>query len=298
MNPNYVTGFTDAEGCFSVQFIKSKKRKLGWGIIIHLQIHLHIKELELLEKIRNSLGGVGNIYNNTNSCLFKVSSLPEIVNTIIPFFDKYPLLTKKREDYELFKQVALLMLNKEHLTEEGFNKVLSIKASMRNGLTEALVESFPNIVPGLIPTVEKPKNIDPNWVVGFSEGEGCFQVHAQKHPQSKLGKAVKLNFQITQHERDKELLNLIILFFKCGTLKSNINCKVLTVTSFEYIINIIIPFFQEYPLHGTKRLEFLDFVECANLIKDKVHLTPEGLEKILLIKSGMNFGRSNPSNKN
>lgn len=116
-------------------------------------------------------------------------------------------------------------------------------------------------------------------------------LHVQKHSTLKLGKAVKLNFQITQHERDIELLNLIILYFNCGTLKSNMFCKVLTVTKFEDIFNIIIPFFQKYPLHGVKRFEFFDFLKAANLINNKAHLTTEGLEKILLIKSGMNFGR-------
>lgn len=116
-------------------------------------------------------------------------------------------------------------------------------------------------------------------------------LHVQNHPQNKLGKAVKLKFQITQHERDKELLNLIILYFNCGTVKSDRICKVFTVTNFEDVLNKIIPFFQKYPLHGVKRFEFFDFVKAADLIKDKAHLTSEGLDKILAIKSGMNSGR-------
>ena len=116
-------------------------------------------------------------------------------------------------------------------------------------------------------------------------------IHVQNHLTSKLGKAVKLKFQITQHERDIELLNLILISLNCGTLISNNNCKVFAVWKFEDIFNKIIPFFQNYSLHGDKRLNYLDFVEVAHLIKDKAHLTPEGLEKILSIKSGMNKGR-------
>lgn len=116
-------------------------------------------------------------------------------------------------------------------------------------------------------------------------------LHIQNHPHNKLGKAVKLKFQITQHERDKELLNLIILYFNCGTVTSDRFCKVLTVTKFEDVLNKIIPFFQKYPLHGVKRFEFFEFVKAADLIKDKAHLTPLVLDKILVIKSGMNPGR-------
>ena len=50
---------------------------------------------------------------------FRVSTLKDIVNVIIPHFDKYPLITKKYTDYMLFKQVSILMLNKLHNTLEG-----------------------------------------------------------------------------------------------------------------------------------------------------------------------------------
>ena len=294
INNYYISGFIDAEGSFSVLCTRSKKMKLGWRIIVNFQIHLHKRDLELLIRIKEALGGVGSIYNHgSKDCSYMVHSLLDLTNSIIPHFDKYPLLTKKREDYEFFKQVVQMMNNKEHLTEQGFKKILSIKASMRNGLTNALVETFPNIIPVANPVVESPslQSINPNWIVGFTEGEGCFMIHVQKHSECKLGKAVKLIFQITQHERDKELLNLIILYFNCGTLKTDNHCKVLTVTKFEDVYSIIIPFFQKYPLQGVKQFNFIDFIKAAELIKDKAHLTHEGLEKILFIKSGMNSGR-------
>ena len=102
-------------------------------------------------------------------------------------------------------------------------------------------------------------------------------IHTQKHLGSKLGQTVKLKFKISQHEKDKELLNLILYSLGCGTLvTSNINCKVVVVSKFEDIFNIIIPFFQKYPLYGDKNLNYLDFVKAAFLIKDKAHLTQEG----------------------
>lgn len=123
-------------------------------------------------------------------------------------------------------------------------------------------------------------------MVGFTEGEGRFRVDITKSDR-KLGKTVRLSFQITQNESDKELLTLIILYLKCGTLKSHGIGKTITVTRFEDIHNIIIPFFQKYPLQGTKNLDFTAFIEIAELIKSKIHLTSEGLNKILLIKSDM-----------
>lgn len=125
-------------------------------------------------------------------------------------------------------------------------------------------------------------------MVGFTEGEGRFRVDIRKSI-SRLGKTIRLNFQITQNESDKELLTLIILYLNCGTLQSHgsFSGKTITVTRFEDIYNIIIPFFQKYPLlQGTKRLDFF-FLEIAELIKTKSHLTSEGFNKILLLKSDM-----------
>ena len=79
--------------------------------------------------------------------------------------------------------------------------------------------------------------------------------------------------------------------FNCGTLITNNNSKVFAVWKFEDVFNIIIPFFQKYSLHGDKKLNFLDFIKVAHLIKDKAHLTVEGLDKIESIKSGMHYGR-------
>jgi hypothetical protein len=73
---------------------------------------------------------------------------------IIPHFDKYPLLTHKRADFELFKPVANLMNRKEHLTTEGLHKIVSIKASINNGLSVALSEYFPDVIPVQRPEVQ------------------------------------------------------------------------------------------------------------------------------------------------
>jgi hypothetical protein len=61
---------------------------------------------------------------------FRVSSIKYIINIILPHFDKYPLITKKLSDYILFKQVALLMLNKEYNNLEGLQKIVNLRASL------------------------------------------------------------------------------------------------------------------------------------------------------------------------
>jgi len=63
------------------------------------------------------------------------------------------------------------------------------------------------------------------------------------------------------------------------------------VAKFTDISAKIIPLLTKYPLYGNKRLDYVDFVEVAKLVKSKAHLTDEGLSKIREIKAGMNTGR-------
>lgn len=64
------------------------------------------------------------------------------------------------------------------------------------------------------------------------------------------------------------------------------------VTNFSDIKQKIIPFIEKYPLEGSKKLDFKDFCEIAEIVKSKDHLTASGLEKIRLIKARMNKGRN------
>ena len=56
--------------------------------------------------------------------------LRELTNVIIPHFDKYPLITQKRADFELFKTAFEIINHQEHLTIEGLRKLVAIKTSL------------------------------------------------------------------------------------------------------------------------------------------------------------------------
>jgi hypothetical protein len=79
--------------------------------------------------------------------MFRVCKIKDL-QVIIHHLDEYSLITKKQADYLLFKMIVELMNKKEHLTMEGLNLILGIKASMNKGLDYATNEfkaAFPNI---------------------------------------------------------------------------------------------------------------------------------------------------------
>lgn len=242
-----------------------------------------------MELIKNYFGGIGNINKQSKDSLqYSVTSQKDF-NVIIHHLNKYTLLTQKKADFILFEKVVNLINRKEHLTIEGLQKIVAIKASLNLGLSDELKLAFPNIVPVNKPVILDQNIRDPHWVAGFSTGEGCFFIRLSRNP-AKPKAQVQLVFSIGQHDRDKILMNSLVSYFGCGRYVA-LNNKNLggefVVTKLEDIINIIIPFFDKYKIVGSKGEDFEYFKQVSILMKNKAHLTSKGLDEIRLIKKCM-----------
>jgi hypothetical protein len=100
----------------------------------------------LLEDIKNTLK-VGKIRKNSKTtALFRVDNIKEL-QVIIDHFNKYPLLSAKVSDFLLFEQCYNLIKQKQHLTQDGLEKILALKYNLNKGLPNELKEAFPNIIP-------------------------------------------------------------------------------------------------------------------------------------------------------
>lgn len=199
LDPWYITGFSDGEGCFLLAVNKHKRFKLGYSLGAIFQIHLHSRDLALLEMIK-SYFGVGQIYVEKNGSIqYKVSSIKDL-RVIIDHFDRYPLVTSKWADYILFRQGVELMERKAHLSAEGLQEFLALKASINWGLSESLSAAFPDIA--AVGRSRKDPVIPSSswWLTGFIDAEGCFMI--KKVDSQTKGQRIHVFFQITQHVRD------------------------------------------------------------------------------------------------
>jgi hypothetical protein len=86
-------------------------------------------------------------------------------------------------------------------------------------------------------------------------------------------------------------INVVDVKYKHIHDTKSIKRTLLQIKNFADIENKIIPFFNRYPILGIKSLDFADFKKVAELIKNKEHLTAEGLNKITKIVAGMNLSR-------
>ena len=87
------------------------------------------------------------------------------------------------------------------------------------------------------------------------------------------------------------LLESFVDFFGCGYVtkyEKRSVCEFI-VTKIDHIVEQIIPYFEKYPIVGSKHFNYLNFKSAAYIIKSKEHLNSDrkGLEQILVLKSGI-----------
>lgn len=302
LDPWFLTGFSDAEGSFIISIYRDENSKLKWRISAYFSIHIHVKDVLLLELIHKTLG-VGKLRkNNENTVLLRVSDIQEL-QVIIDHFKNYPLVSAKYSDFLLFEQCWDIIKRKEHLTPEGFKRILELRASLNDGLSPELKGAFPDISPVVRPEYQFQGIPNPNWISGFASGDSTFSVSIEKST-SKIGKRVRLIFGTCLHIREKDLLKGIANYFSMYNSDVTTSNKEMSIQSSEKnntcllqvknnsdVENKIIPFFREYPLKGIKALDFNDWVLVAELVKNKEHLNIEGLNKIIEIVKGINLSR-------
>ena len=136
LDPWYVTGFVEGEGCFCVSISKHKTKRLGLEARLMFEIEMIIDDKPLLEKLQNYFD-CGQIYILNYErygwrphVKYAVKSQRDVIEKIIPFFRKYPLKGKKKKDFEYFCSAAEMFKSKEHLTEEGIKKLRKIQLKM------------------------------------------------------------------------------------------------------------------------------------------------------------------------
>jgi LAGLIDADG endonuclease len=132
------------------------------------------------------------------------------------------------------------------------------------------------------------ESLDPKWVVGFVDGEGCFHVSINRQPRMTIGWQVLPEFRVVQHSNDEAILNRLQQFFKSGAVVVNHDTrKELRIRRLEDL-NRVVVFFNEHPLQTKKQKDFQIFSEILSLIESNEHLTVDGLTKIARLCWKMN----------
>lgn len=305
LDPFFMTGFVDAEGCFSIELYKDSKAKFNYTPRLVFKINLHVKDLPILLSFKDTLG-VGTVSTKGKVTSYTVKRFKDLA-VIVNHFKLYPLVSSKYLVYKYWLQAYNIIATKEHFNYQGMTKLATLKNLTNFGLSDSLKKAFPDFNISLIDTsvTEYYRGIHNGmWVAGFASGDGSFYTKLTQYKDTFHTGCV---FKITLHLKDTALLeglydylskyfpNISFNKYNSRTNKGIFFSKQtvsLNISNIQDIGNIVIPFFDKYPVLGVKKMDYNDFKKIYNIILSKDHLSPEGLAQIQQIRNNMNDKRT------
>ena len=130
--------------------------------------------------------------------------------------------------------------------------------------------------------------LNADWVVGFVDGEGCFHVSVNRHPEMALGYQVLPEFVVVQHRRDRDVLFALKQFFGAGVVRSNHDDRdCWRIRKLDALLKVC-DFFLQHPLKTKKNIDFRKFRSILLLMAQRRHLGRAGLIEIIDIAMEMN----------
>jgi hypothetical protein len=135
--------------------------------------------------------------------------------------------------------------------------------------------------------------LDPWFVSGLTEGEGCLCISFALRGKLRTGLEVRPSFSLSLNEKDLELLRDLQAFFRCGWIRES---KADRTFKFEArsvgdLLDSVIPHFERHPLRGSKARSFAAFADVCRMIEQGDHLERDGLRSIIDIAYEMNLGK-------
>ena len=135
---------------------------------------------------------------------------------------------------------------------------------------------------------KRAMNLDPDWVVGFVDGEGCFYIGINPHPEMSIGYQVLPEFRVVQHERDIQVLHALKRFFGHGVVRRNHENRFELRIRRLAALREVADFFEKHPLKTKKAVDARKFARVIRLMQEDRHLDNEGLVAIIEIACSMN----------
>ena len=141
-------------------------------------------------------------------------------------------------------------------------------------------------------TARSTLELDPNWVVGFVDGEGCFSVSVHRNLNARRTGGWQLHpvFHVYQHQDHRDVLERLVTFFGSGRLRPKgpqSSVWTYAVDSLGELEAAVLPFFERYPPR-VKEADFQRFAAIVRSMRRKEHLEPAGFERLVRIAYSMN----------
>ncbi len=127
----YISGYVDGEGCFTVSISPRAKLLVGWEVRPSLSVSQNGDRAEVLHALQ-AYFGCGSIRPDRSDKTLKWETrrLGDLLESVIPHFESYPLLSGKRLDFECFAAVCRLMADGVHRSRPGLIEIVELARVM------------------------------------------------------------------------------------------------------------------------------------------------------------------------
>lgn len=280
---HWLSGFADGEGSFQLD------EKNGYSHV-RFSIMLRRDDKPILEAVRRYWGvGVVADANHTgrDMVVYRVTGTEDCAKVVVPHFDGFPLVAKKRRDFAIWRDAVDLSWNirstRPHKGKSGtsrwsaaetgeFKRLLGLlRAQKKFDPGWRIAEPPPFDRRALVPGPER--DVFGSWLAGFVAGEGCFSLGLQK-----LSGTPTAAFSIRLRSDDKPALLDIQRFLGVGRvddLRPDARChpcSTYVVTKIPDLATVVAPLFEAYPLHAKKADDFTAWkqaVAIAASVRDR-----------------------------
>ena len=128
---SYLSGYADGEGCFCVTFNKSKRHKLGWEIRPSFSVSQNSDRSEVVKLFKDYFG-CGSIRRDSSdkTVKFEARGIKDLVEKIIPHFEKHQLISSKKNDFKIFSEICKRMYKQDHLMPESFMEIVNLSCQI------------------------------------------------------------------------------------------------------------------------------------------------------------------------
>jgi LAGLIDADG endonuclease len=129
----YISGYVDGEGCFAVSVNRNPTCRSGYQLVPEFHVSQNGDRAQVLELIRERFGRCGYIKSNgkkDRALVYVVRRREDLLERVIPFFERSPLLSSKHGDFEKFAAIVRSMALGHHRTSGGFARLLDEALSM------------------------------------------------------------------------------------------------------------------------------------------------------------------------
>lgn len=129
--PAYISGYADGEGCFTVSISPRARLRVGWEVRPSFSVSQNGDRAQVLVLLKDYFG-CGSIRPDRSDSTLKWETrrLGDLIDRVIPHFERYPLLSQKREDFENFAIICRMMTDGAHRSRRGLSQIVQLAHSM------------------------------------------------------------------------------------------------------------------------------------------------------------------------